>query len=131
MIYCIPAEGTEGLSAPVSGHFGRCSYFTIHNDQTGETATVANGNTHDEHGQCRPLESIEGLGVNVVLAGGMGRGAVSRLNAAGIDVFCPAGTPANLLTVGQLLEAYRTGSLEPLTPQSACGGHGEHGGHQH
>ncbi len=126
MIYCIPAEGTEGLSAPVSGHFGRCSYFAIHNDQTGETTTVANGNTHDEHGQCRPLESIEGLGVNVVLAGGMGRGAVSRLNAAGIDVFCPPGVAAETLTVGRLIDAYRTGSLEPLSPEGACGGHGDH-----
>lgn len=131
MIYCIPAEGTEGLSAPVSGHFGRCSYFVIHNDQSGETTTVANRNTHDEHGQCRPLDSIEGLGVNVVLAGGMGRGAVSRLNAAGIEVFCPPELPSGTLTVGRLIDAYRTGSLEPLTPEGACGGHGDHHSHHH
>ena len=126
MIYCIPSESTTGLAAPISGHFGRCSYFCIYDDQTEETATVANANTHDEHGQCRPLESIEGLGVNVVLAGGMGRGAVSRLNAAGIEVFCLSEATTDSLTVGEMVEAYRTGNLVRLTPESACAGHGAH-----
>ena len=126
MIYCVPSETNQGIDAPVSDHFGRCAFFTIYNDETGETASVENRNTHDGHGECRPLDSISGYGVNAVLAGGMGRGAVTRLNADGIDVYRAEGSQLLRLTVRHLIEAHRTGGLELFTPENACGGHAHH-----
>jgi len=60
----------------VSAHFGRCPEFTIAEIDNGivkESKTVANPG----HEPGRIPEFLHGMGVEVIVAGGMGRRAVS------------------------------------------------------
>ena len=63
-----------------------------------------------------------------IVVGGIGMGALMKLQAANIGVF-----HADRQTVQETLDAFRAGTLRAVSPQSACGhhGHGVEHGHQH
>lgn len=84
----VAAEDETGLDGQVAGHFGRCRAYVVvetRGRQLQGSRVVANphGETH-RPGQVPRF--IQGLGVDAVLAGGMGTGAVDMFSRFGIDV---------------------------------------------
>jgi len=119
MRICIPTEDEAGLEATVCGHFGSAPLFSLLDTETAVVETLDNGNQHHVHGRCAPVEQLTGLGFDAVVVRGMGRNALARLSAAGIDVLITTGT-----TLREVLEEAKTGRLQRLDPESACHGHG-------
>ena len=118
MNLCIRATEDKGLQSPVSGHFGSALSFMIVDSDTGVCRTVSNGDAHHTHGACQPLASLTGQGVDAVVVGGIGAGALSKLQAAGVRVFL-----AEQPTVEAVVAAFKAGTLTLATPESACAHH--------
>jgi predicted Fe-Mo cluster-binding NifX family protein len=125
MNICVPVTEDKGLQSPISLHFGSAPLFVVFDTDSGTVRPLPNRNQHHAHGMCQPLLSLEGQEIDGIVVGGIGMGALSRLQAAGIRVFlCGEGT------VQDAVNAYRAGALREATPATACGhhGHGPHGG---
>lgn len=128
MILCIPVTADRGLESPVSGHFGSAPRYLLVDAETRATRTLANGRAVHEHGACRPLDALAGERVDAVLVGGIGAGALTKLQGAGIRVF-----RATSPTVAGCLDAFLANEVEEIEPGGACGrhGHGHDDGREH
>jgi len=128
MIIAIPIEKDEGLESRVCAHFGSAPGFLIVDTETSACRSILNRNEHHAHGACMPLASLQGEHLDGIVVGGIGQGALVRLNAANISVFL-ASSP----TVAETVASFKAGTLERVTPGTACGHHGQgHGcGHDH
>lgn len=126
MNLCIPVTNDQGLDSCVSGHFGSAPCFAIIDSETRACRVVPNANRHHGHGGCHPVAAIAGLGVEGVLVGGIGAGALSHLQAAGIRVWKADGT-----TVAAALEAYAACAPIEMTPATSCGHHDHDHDHGH
>ena len=80
--------------------------------------TVSNRDLNHAHGACNPIQAIGGLKPDAVVVGGIGAGAVTRLNAEGVKVYRAAAE-----TVQQNLDLLRESKLPELSVQNACAGH--------
>jgi predicted Fe-Mo cluster-binding NifX family protein len=127
----IAAEDGRGLRGEVSAHFGRCPYY-VRVEVVGDSIARAEVIANAHHGQHQPGVMplyIHGLGVDVIIAGGMGPRAVQIFQAMGIEVATGAAG-----VVGKVLEAYLRGEVRGIVPcahdhPESCGGHegGQHG----
>jgi predicted Fe-Mo cluster-binding NifX family protein len=124
MQICIPVIEDRGLDSRVSGHFGSAPAFMIVDTESLVCRTIGNNNQHHAHGMCQPLAALAGEAVDGIVVGGIGMGALMKLQAAGITVF-----RAEHPTVAEAVSAYKDGSLQPVGHEGACAGH--HGHHQH
>ncbi len=124
MKICFPVERNEGLESLVFGHFGSAPQFVIVDTANGKVEEVANKDKHHSHGACSPLKALGGEQVDAIVVGGIGGGALGRLNQLGLKVYRAAGA-----TVAENIAALSENELTPLTPDQTCGGHG--GGHGH
>ncbi|UWG95549.1 NifB/NifX family molybdenum-iron cluster-binding protein [Dehalobacter sp. DCM] len=73
----------------VDGHFGHCEYFTVFTiDDQNKTIINQETVTSPEGCGCKSniAQTLSDLGVNLMLAGNMGQGAVNVLNYSGIQV---------------------------------------------
>ena len=70
------------------------------------------------HGACNPIKAIDGREVDAVVVGGIGAGALSKLNAMGKRVYGSAAA-----TVGENLDLLKSGNLRKLMAMHACAGH--------
>jgi predicted Fe-Mo cluster-binding NifX family protein len=122
MQICIPVVEDRGLDSRVSAHFGSAPGFMIVDTESGNCRLIGNGNQHHAHGMCQPLAALAGEPVEGIVVGGIGMGALMKLQAAGITVY-----RALHPTVGETLAAFAAGSLHPLGQHEVCGGH--HGHH--
>ena len=118
MKLCFPIKDALSLESEVYGHFGSTPAFVIIDAETLEEKVVINGDQNHAHGMCSPLKSLSGERVDVVIAGGIGNGALNGLRKSGIKVFKSAG-----LTVGENIELYKTGKLSEFAPAHVCKGH--------
>lgn len=118
MFVCIPITHNEGLQSRVSAHFGSAPLFMIVDSESGACRAVENRDLHHEHGMCQPLRAVQGEQVDAIVVGGIGGGALAKLQAANIQVFL-----SGLPTVDATLAALRSGELRPMTPALACGHH--------
>jgi predicted Fe-Mo cluster-binding NifX family protein len=109
------------MGETVFGHFGSAPFFTIVDSQGGALEVIDNQNLHHSHGQCHPMLSLSGKGVEAVVTGGMGRRAIEMLNADGVKVFQAAGQ-----TVTAVVDEFRNGNMPELTSDAACAGHDCH-----
>jgi len=121
MQICIPVLDNCGLDSQVSAHFGSAPGFMIVDTASGTCRLIDNHNEHHAHGMCQPLAAIAGETVDGIVVGGIGMGALMKLQAAGITVY-----RAMHPTVGETLAAFTAGSLEPIDQHGACAGHGHH-----
>jgi predicted Fe-Mo cluster-binding NifX family protein len=126
MHICIPVLEDNGLESRVSAHFGSAPAFMIVDTESGACRAISNTDSHHQHGMCQPLAAIAGEQVDSIVVGGIGMGALMKLQAANIQVF-----HAGQRTVGETVEAFRAGTLCPVTPQTACGQHGHQHQHAH
>ncbi len=130
LVIAVACLDDKGLAGEVSGHFGRCPFYTLvlaHDGAIAEARAVPNPH-YQRHAPGVMPRFIKGLGANVILAGGMGPRAIKMFNDFGIEVVTGA-----LGTVSKVLEAYLGGELSGIVPcqhdhPDSCGGHGE-GGH--
>ncbi|MBN2574135.1 MAG: NifB/NifX family molybdenum-iron cluster-binding protein [Deltaproteobacteria bacterium] len=121
MLLCVPVEADRGLASPVCAHFGSAPAFMLVDSDGGRCRAIPNNNQHGGHGMCMPLQSLEGEPIDAMVVGGIGMGALNKLSAAGIRVY-----RSEHATVGEVVAAFRAGSLELMQPGMACAqrGHG-------
>lgn len=124
MQICIPVLEDRGLDSRVSSHFGSAPAFMIVDTDSGACRVIGNRNEHHAHGMCQPLAALAGEAVDGIIVGGIGMGALVKLQAAGITVF-----RATQPTVAETIAAFKDGLLEPVGQDGACASH--HGHHQH
>jgi predicted Fe-Mo cluster-binding NifX family protein len=125
MDICIPITEDQGLQSPVCAHFGSAPLFLIVDADSGACRTVANRNTHHSPGMCQPLSSFANERFDAIVVGGIGMGALNKLQAAGVEVYL-----SECATVAETLAALRAGTLRHVTPATACRHHGA-GPHGH
>lgn len=125
MNICIPVEDDRGLDSPVCAHFGSAPLFMIVDTETRSCRALPNTNQHHGHGMCMPLASLDGEKVDALVVGGIGMGALNKLQARGINVFL-----SDRPTVREAVDAHGEGRLRPVTPETACAQHGA-GPHGH
>lgn len=125
MKICFPILEDKGLQSPVNSHFGSTKEFLIYDTDNNSFETVCNSDAGHTHGACQPLKALDGKKVDAVVLGGIGTGALLKLNAMGVRVF-----RSSTSLVEDNLKQYRDGHLVEITPGGACAGHGNchHGG---
>jgi len=119
MKVCIPTATDAGLRSVPHDHFGSAPYFVVHDMSSDTTEVLDNANQHHAHGACQPLSALGGRDVDAVIVGGIGAGAINKLNASGIRVY-----RASAGSIEDNVKALREGSLIELTPESGCQQHG-------
>lgn len=124
MQICIPVLEDRGLDSRVCAHFGSAPAFMIVDTDSGTCRAIGNHNEHHAHGMCQPLAALAGETVDGIIVGGIGMGALMKLQAAGITVY-----RAIHPTVAETVAAFMDGSLQPVGQDEACAAH--HGHHQH
>ncbi len=124
MKICIPVTEDLGLQSPVCGHFGSAPLFVLVDTDTGSFRSIPNQNFNHAHGTCQPLMSFANENVDSVAVGGIGMGALNKLQAANIQVFISTHP-----TVEKTIAALKSGTLQKASAATACGhhGHGHHG----
>jgi predicted Fe-Mo cluster-binding NifX family protein len=118
MKICFAVAKDEGVSSAVYGHFGSAPVFVMVDTESGDVTTVGNRDMIHVHGACNPINAIGGRHVDAVVVGGIGAGALNRLNAEGIQVYA-----ARAETVGQNVALLKDGKLPILALNNTCAGH--------
>jgi ArsR family transcriptional regulator len=108
----------DGMESRVYDHFGSAPAFVIVDTDEKEVSTVNNQDLHHVHGACNPIMALDGKCVDAMVVGGIGAGAINKLNAMGVKVYA-AGAP----TVKENLELLSQDKLEELSVNNACRAH--------
>ena len=118
MIVGIPTDTAEGLDAPRCGHFGHAPFFTLATIEDG-TATkleVYQNIDHGQYGCGGVIEYAISLGMDAMIAVGMGLPPLTRFTNAGIKVYSDQVHP----TVREVLIAFLNDELQLMDPANAC-----------
>jgi predicted Fe-Mo cluster-binding NifX family protein len=118
MKVCFPVQDDKGIESTVYNHFGSAPIFIIIDTNEEVAVTVNNKNLQHEHGMCNPLTAMGGRQVDAVVAGGIGAGALIKLNADGIKVYRSVEA-----TVKGNLNLLKENKLQELMIDQTCGGH--------
>jgi len=126
MKICFPVQHDNGIESAVYNHFGSAPIFLVVDTDSNSIASISNGDQHHAHGACNPTKALDNQKVDAIVVGGIGAGALSRLNQMGIKVHrSQAGTiKGNMALLAKE-------SLPLLTLQGCCGGHSAGGGCAH
>jgi predicted Fe-Mo cluster-binding NifX family protein len=111
-------QTNQGMESEVYGHFGSASIFIIVDTEGKEVLTVGNRDLHHIHGACNPIMALDGKNVDAMVVGGIGAGALTKLNALGMRVY-EAGAP----TVRENLTLLSENKLHELSVYNACRSH--------
>jgi predicted Fe-Mo cluster-binding NifX family protein len=122
MKICFPVQENEGLGSRVYNHFGSAPMFIVVDTETDNVSIINNKDQHHSHGACNPIKALDGQSVDAVVVGGIGAGALSRLNQAGIRVY-----QAKAPTAKENISMFKARSLPEFMPQHCCGGHSRDG----
>lgn len=126
MKVCFPVLKANGLDSEVYGHFGSAPAFLVIETDSNRMTTINNGDQHHTHGACNPLKALNNQKVDAVVVGGIGAGALSRLNQLGIRVF-----HALASTVKENIAMLKSQRLPEFTSSHCCPGHGHESGCGH
>ena len=118
MKVCFAVQKDDGVESVVYGHFGSAPAFIVVDTEIDKAVTVNNRDLNHVHGACNPIQAIGGLSIDAVVVGGIGAGAIMKLNAEGVKVYRSAAE-----TVKQNLSLLKESKLPELSVQNACGGH--------
>ncbi len=118
MKLCFAVTKDEGAESAVYGHFGSAPAFIVVNTEDNAMSKIINSDMNHIHGACNPMKAIGGTEVDAVVVGGIGAGALTRLNAEGIKVF-----KAVENTIKDNLALFHENRLPELTMNHTCGGH--------
>ena len=123
MRIAFPVMEDQGLESPVYGHFGSAPHFMVLDVESGTLEAITNSDAHHEHGQCQPIRALGGTSVDMVVVGGIGAGALMKLQGDGIRVF--RAVEGN---VSENLALLKSGKLPEFAANMTCAGHdGGHG----
>ena len=89
MKIAIPSETADGMAAMRSGHFGHCAYFTVveYDDNMNIVGTeVVKNVDHDQFGCGGVIQYVLDMGVDGILAAGMGQPPLMRFTQNGVTV---------------------------------------------
>jgi predicted Fe-Mo cluster-binding NifX family protein len=120
MNICIPVTQDSGLESRVSPQFGSASFFVIVDPESRACRTVPIASGSDEHGRRQPMAALEGQAIDGVVVVGIGPGALSKLQAAGIRVYM-----ARAGSAAQAIESFNSGALAEITPAATRPGQGQ------
>lgn len=126
MKICFPVLKAKGLESEVYGHFGSAPSFIVVETDNDNVTTIHNKNQHHAHGACNPTKALDNEEVDAVVVGGIGGGALSRLNQLGIKVF-----HSQASTVKENISLFKTQRLPELTLNQCCPGHSHTSGCKH
>lgn len=118
MKIAFPVQADRGLNSTVFGHFGSAPLFIILDNQNYTLEKVGNNDAHHIHGQCQPVKALGGTQVDMVVVGGIGAGALMKLQSQGIKVF--RAVEGN---VQDNLKLLQSGKLPEFSSNMTCGGH--------
>lgn len=118
MKVCFPVHKDEGVNSTVYDHFGSAPEFIVVNTELQSTITVDNKDLDHVHGACNPVMAVGGHKIDAVVVGGIGAGALMKLNVDGIKVY-----KAITETVKENLDLLKDNRLPELTLHHTCSGH--------
>ena len=122
MRVCFPVQEDEGIESKVYNHFGSAPLFVVVDTETNVAGMIKNKDQHHAHGVCNPIQALDKQKIDAVVVGGIGGGALGKLNQSGIKVY-----RAQSPTVKENIALFTSQSLTEFTLQGCCGGH-SHGG---
>jgi predicted Fe-Mo cluster-binding NifX family protein len=111
-------QTNEGMESKVYDHFGSAPAFIIVDTEGKNVLSVDNKDLHHVHGACNPVMALDGKSVDAMVVGGIGAGALMKLNASGIKVY-----GAGALTVKENLSLLVDNKLQELSVYNACRAH--------
>ena len=111
-------QSNEGMESKVYNHFGSAPAFIIVDTEGKDVLSVNNKDLHHVHGACNPVRALDGKSVDAMVVGGIGAGALTKLNASGIRVY-GAGAP----TVKENLAMLSEKKLQELSVYHSCQSH--------
>jgi len=114
----------EGMESAVYGHFGSAPAFIIVDTELNQVLGLDNKNMHHQHGACNPIMALNGTQVDAMVVGGIGAGALMKLNAMGIKVY-----GAGAMTVKENVELLGENRLQELSMENSCRAHQGQCGH--
>jgi predicted Fe-Mo cluster-binding NifX family protein len=120
MKVCFPVLKADGMNSEVYGHFGSAPAFVMVETENNTIATITNSDQHHAHGTCNPLKALDNQRVDAIVVGGIGAGALIKLNQQGIKVF-----QAQAQTVRENIRMLEEKKLPEFTLQHTCAGHGQ------
>lgn len=126
MKICFPAQKDDGLDSTVYNHFGSAPIFLVVDTETNGLAAINNQDQHHSHGACNPMKALDNQRVDAIVVGGIGAGALTRLNQMGIRVH-----RSQAETVRENMAMFASQSLPELAVQGCCGGHTDGDGCAH
>jgi predicted Fe-Mo cluster-binding NifX family protein len=118
MKVCFPVMENQGLESAVYGHFGSAPGFVVVDMITNDVTAISNSDRIHQHGTCNPVAGLGGHQIDAIVVGGIGGGALHKLNASGMRVF-----QAQEGTIGVNLALLRADALPEFQPGHTCGGH--------
>jgi len=126
MKICFPVAKVDGMESEVYGHFGSAPAFLVIETDSNTVTTINNKDQHHEHGACNPLKALNNQKVDAIVVGGIGGGALSRLNQLGIKVF-----QSQASTIKENIAMFNKQGLPEFAATHCCPGHGHIGGCGH
>ena len=116
----VPTDGTGGLDATRSGHFGHCDVFTFIDVENGEIKKVSTiqNQEHFQGGCMVPVNLLASHNVNALVVGGIGMRPLMGFKQAGINVYHDAQRPE----IKPVVEDLIAGKLPEITDDQVCGG---------
>jgi len=118
MKIAFPTQEAQGLESPVYGHFGSAEYFILIETDNNKIETIENQDKLHTHGNCQPARALGNEKVDAVVVGGIGGGALGKLQAMGITAY-----RAVEGTVEENLQLIKKGRLPVFTMDQTCAGH--------
>ena len=115
MKICVPVEVNKGLESKPYGHFGSAPMFVVYDLEKNEITELSNNDLHHEHGKCQPLKALQGNIVDSVIVGGIGQGAIMKLNDMGVKVYKSQGE-----TIKENLDLYKENKLQEFPSNHTC-----------
>jgi len=107
----------QGMDSTVYDHFGSAPAFLIVDTEEKQLAKVDNANAHEAHGNCNPMGKLGGNQIDALVVGGIGAGAIMKLNAMGIRIF-----RSGAGKVSENIDLLKENKLCEITPGDSCGG---------
>jgi predicted Fe-Mo cluster-binding NifX family protein len=111
-------QADQGMQSRVYDHFGSAPLFVIVDVTSNEMSTVNNKDLNHVHGACNPIKALDGQQVEAMVVGGIGAGALIKLNGMGIKVFAAAAP-----TVKENLLLFSENKLAELSVNNSCRAH--------
>ena len=118
MKVCFPVQTDEGVESQVYGHFGSAPVFIVVDTEEKDVQRINNRDLHHAHGACNPIMALGGQRVDALVVGGIGGGALMKLNAMGVRVY-EAGTRS----VKENLALLKENKLQELSLEHSCRAH--------